>query len=93
MLTAVTEIEQVPADAEATLTWTVNDATDKIVEHKIQTLTATDLIPGEHSYSSTFLAPDAGDYTLRASLAILSGSGIIQDGQANSASSTKRQPG
>jgi hypothetical protein len=87
-LTAVTEIEQVPADAEATLTWPVKDATGKVVGHKIQTLTATDLTPGEHSYSSTFLAPDAGDYTVHASLAILSGSGIVQDGQANSASST-----
>jgi hypothetical protein len=58
------------------------------VEHKIQSFTATDLTPGEHSYSSTFLAPDAGDYTVHASLAILSGSGIVQDGQANSASST-----
>jgi hypothetical protein len=87
-LTAKAQLEQIPGNAQVTLSWTVSDASGKIVDHNNQILAAADVTPGEHTYSWSPSITDPGTYTARSSLAIVTGDGVLQAGQASSSSTT-----
>jgi hypothetical protein len=87
-LVALSNLGQIPSNADVTLSWTITDATGKTISHQNQTLAAADLTSGQHTYYSRFVAGVPGDYTVRASMAIVTADSVFQAGQASSGSAT-----